>query len=83
MTTHASEHVKQEKHCSIAGQSINVYNHFAIQPEGVSENWQWFYPKTQLNYSWAYTQKMLLPQGHLVNSAHYSIICNSQKLETT
>ena len=38
--------------------SAKLYNHFGSQFGCFSENWEWFYLKTQLYKFWAYTQKM-------------------------
>ena len=41
------------------GRTANLYNHFVKQSEVLSENWKYFFLKTQLYHSWAYTQNML------------------------
>jgi hypothetical protein len=69
---HASKDVEQGEHSSIAGRSVNLYNHFGNKSGNFSENWEKFYLKTQLYHSWAYT----IPQGHLLNYIHSSFICN-------
>jgi hypothetical protein len=47
------------EHSSIAGGSSNLHNLYGNQFAHFSENWEYFYLKTQLDLSWAYTQKML------------------------
>jgi hypothetical protein len=54
----AGEDVEKKEYSSIAGQIASWYNHSGNQSGGFSENWRWFYPKTQLYHSWTYTQKM-------------------------
>ena len=34
--------------------STNLYYQIGNQPDAFSENWKYFYLKTQLNLSWAY-----------------------------
>jgi hypothetical protein len=57
--THASEDVEQGEQSIIAGGSAHLYIHFGNQFGIFSENWEYFYIKTQLSHSWAYTQKIL------------------------
>jgi hypothetical protein len=57
-TAHTGKDVEQWEHSSIAGGSSNLYNHSGDQFVTVSEYWKWFYFKTQLYHSSAYTQKM-------------------------
>jgi hypothetical protein len=44
---------------SIAGGIASWYNHSGNQFGSSSENWTWFYLKTQQYHSWEYSQKML------------------------
>ena len=44
---HACEDVEQGENSSIAGESINLYNHYGNQFGCFSENWEQFYLKTQ------------------------------------
>jgi hypothetical protein len=55
----AGEDVEKEEHCSIAGGIASWYNHSGNQCGGSSENWTYYYLRTQLHDSWAYTQMML------------------------
>jgi hypothetical protein len=57
------------------------YNHSGNQSVLSIENWTQYYLRTQLNHSWAYTQK--IQQGHMLQYVHSSLIYNSQKLERT
>jgi hypothetical protein len=66
MTTHVGEDVEKEEHSSIADEIANWYNHSGNQSGGSSEDWQYIYLKTQLYYSWEYTQKM----PHHATGAH-------------
>jgi hypothetical protein len=84
VTTHVGEDVEKEEHSSIAGGIANWYSHPGNQSGSSSENWKYIYLKTQLNHSWEYTPKCpTMPQGHVFHYIHSSLICNSQKLETT
>jgi hypothetical protein len=47
------------KEFSIAGGIASWHNHAGIQSGSSSENWKYFYLKTQLYHYWAYTQKMI------------------------
>jgi hypothetical protein len=40
MTEHAGEDVEKEEHSSIAGGTVNWYNHSGNQSSGSSENWK-------------------------------------------
>ena len=51
--------MEQEEYYSTADWSANLYNHFGNQFDILSENWEYFYLKTKLYYSWAYTQNIL------------------------
>jgi hypothetical protein len=53
------KNVDKEEHSSIAGGIVSWYSHSGNQYGGSSENWTWYYLRTQLYLSWAYTQKML------------------------
>ena len=64
------------------GGSVNLYSCFENQYGSFSENWDSIYLKTQQCHSWAYTQRIFIPQGHLLNYVHSSIICNRQNVET-
>jgi hypothetical protein len=50
--------VEKEEHSSIAGGIVNWYNHSQSQSGDSSENWTYYYMRTQLYHSWAYTQTM-------------------------
>jgi hypothetical protein len=58
MTAHIGEDVEQGEHHFIAFQSANLYNHSGNQFGSFSENWEKFFPRTQLEYSWVYNQNM-------------------------
>jgi hypothetical protein len=84
VTTDAGEDVEKEEHSSIAGGIASWYNHSGNQSGISSETWKYFYRKKQLYHSWAYTQKMLHNTTEVCAAyVHSSLICNSQKLETT
>ena len=53
-SAYAGKDVEKEKHSFIAGGSANSYNHFANQFGGFSDNWEYFYLKTQLYCPWEY-----------------------------
>jgi hypothetical protein len=59
VTADAGKNVVKEEHSSIAGGIASWYNHVGNQYDHSSENWTQCYLRTQLYYSWAYTQKML------------------------
>jgi hypothetical protein len=59
VTAGAGKHVEKEEHFSIAGWIASWYNHPGSQFGGSSDNWTYYYLKTQLYHSWVYTQKML------------------------
>ena len=64
--------------------SPKLYSHFENQYGGFSENWESVYIKRHSdiipgNIHKGYT---IIPQGHLLNNVHSSIICNNQNLET-
>jgi hypothetical protein len=59
VTADAGEDMEKEKHSSIVGGIASWYNHYQNQFGGSSENWTYYYLRTQLCHSWAYTQKML------------------------
>jgi hypothetical protein len=82
MTAHAGEDVEKGEHSSIASEIANWYSR--NQSVVFSENWKLFYLKTQLYHSWTYNQRMSTKsQGHMLHYDYSSLICNSQKLETT
>jgi hypothetical protein len=54
---HVGEGVAKEEHFSIAGGIEKWHNHSGNQFGGSSENWKWFYLKTQQYHSWKYTQE--------------------------
>jgi hypothetical protein len=58
VTADAGEDVEKEEHSSITSGIASWYNHSGNQSGGSSESWTKYYPKIQLYYSWAYTQKM-------------------------
>ena len=83
MAACAGEDVEQGEHSSFAGGSANLYNHFENQYGSSLKNWDSTYLKTQLYYSWAYTQSTLHTTTRtLLNYVHSNFICNSQKLES-
>jgi hypothetical protein len=49
---------KNGEHSSIVGGITSWYNPSGNQSGCFSENWKYFYLRTQLFHSWAYTQKM-------------------------
>jgi hypothetical protein len=60
VTGHAGKYVEKEEHFFIVNAIINWYNNFSgSQSVSSSENWKWFYLKTQLYFPWANTQRML------------------------
>jgi hypothetical protein len=59
VTADAGEDVDKEEHSSIAGGIASCYNHSGNQFGGSSENWTYYYLRTQLYNSWAYTQKTI------------------------
>ena len=81
VTAHAGEDTEKEEHSSITAGVANWYNHSGKFSGSFSENWNYFYQKTQQYHSLVYTQK--IPQGHVLHYVHISFICNRQKLETT
>jgi hypothetical protein len=58
VTPHAGEKIQNEKHSSIAGGIAKWYNPSGNHSGASLENWKYFYLKTELYHSWAYTQKM-------------------------
>jgi hypothetical protein len=40
-----------------AGGIASWYNHFGNQSGSFSDNWEYFYQRTPLYHSWAYTQR--------------------------
>jgi hypothetical protein len=58
MTADAGKDVEKVKHSSIVGGTASWYNHSGNQFGGSSENWTYFYQKTQQHHFWVYTQKM-------------------------
>ena len=61
MTILAGKDVQQEQHFSTAAESTNLYKYFENLFQGSSEDWEYFYLKTKLSYSWEYAQKILHP----------------------
>jgi hypothetical protein len=47
--------VDKGEHSSIACWECKLYNLFEKQFDVFTENWEWFYLKTELYHSWAYT----------------------------
>ncbi|KAL6070475.1 hypothetical protein STEG23_006062 [Scotinomys teguina] len=82
-TVHVGEDVEQEEHFSTVGGNADWYNHYGKQYGEFSENWESFFLQTQPYHSWAYIPKEcpVIPQGHVLNYVHSSIICNSQNLK--
>jgi hypothetical protein len=78
VAAHAREDVEQGRHSSIAHGTANLYYHSGNQFGGFSENWQYFYLKTLIYYSWTYSQRMIhhptktLAQLH--TSTQYNIL---------
>jgi hypothetical protein len=58
VTADAGKDVDKEKHSAIAGGIATWYNHPGNQFGSSSENWTYYYLRTQLYLSWAYTQKI-------------------------
>jgi hypothetical protein len=59
VTADAGKYVEKEEYSSIAGGIASWYNYSGNQSDVSSENWTWYYLRTQLYHFWAYTQKML------------------------
>jgi hypothetical protein len=59
VTVDAGEVVKKEDNSAIAGGIASWYNHFGNQFCSSSENWAYYYLRTQIYHSWTYTQKLL------------------------
>jgi len=57
VTTNAGKVVEKEEHSSIVGGIADWYNHSGNQSGGSSENWTLSSLRTQLYFSWAYTQR--------------------------
>jgi hypothetical protein len=69
----AGEDVKKEEHSSIAVGIARWYNHSGNQFGGSSENWTYYYLRTQQYHSWACTQKML---QHVIRT--HAPLCSQQ-----
>ena len=59
MTADAGKDEEKEEHFSTVGGIVNWYNHSGNQSGGSSENWTYYYLKTQLFNFWAYTPEKL------------------------
>jgi hypothetical protein len=57
VTADAGEDVEKEEHSFIAGGIASWYNHTGNQFGSSSENWTYYYLRTQLYHSWAYIQE--------------------------
>jgi hypothetical protein len=55
----AGENVEKKEDSSIEGDLASLYNHCGYQSGGSSINWLYYYLRTQLYHSMAYTQMML------------------------
>jgi hypothetical protein len=69
VTADADKDVEKEQHSSTAGGLASWYNHSGNQSGDSSENWDYFYVKTQLYHSWAYTEKMF----HYTTGTHVQL----------
>ena len=59
MTADAGEDVEKEGHFSTVGVVVNWYKHSRKQTGDSSENWTYYYLKTQLFHFWAYALEKL------------------------
>jgi hypothetical protein len=59
VTANVGEDIENEEYSSIAGGISRWCNHSGNQFGGFSENWTYYYLRTQLYHSWAYIQNML------------------------
>jgi hypothetical protein len=59
VTADAGKDVEKEEHSSIAGGIASWFDHSGNQSGRSSENRTYYYLRTQLYHSWAYTQKIL------------------------
>ncbi|KAL6075111.1 hypothetical protein STEG23_022550, partial [Scotinomys teguina] len=82
-TAYVGEDVEQGEHSSAAGGSGNWYSHFGNQYGGSSENWESAYLKTYTTLGHISKECSVIPQGHMLNYVHSSVIHNIQNLETT
>jgi hypothetical protein len=59
VTADAGKDVEKDDHSSIAGGVESWYNHSGNKSGSSLENWTYYFLRTQLYHSWAYTQKTL------------------------
>jgi hypothetical protein len=59
VTADAGKDVEKKENSSIAGGIASWYDHSGAHFDSSSENWTYYYLRTQLYHSWVYTQKML------------------------
>jgi hypothetical protein len=71
VTADAGKDVEKEEHSSISGGIASWFNHYGNQFGDSSENWTYYYLRTQLYHSCIYTQKMF----HLVIRTHV-LLCS-------
>ncbi|KAL6081158.1 hypothetical protein STEG23_016403 [Scotinomys teguina] len=83
-TVHVGEDVEQEEHFSTVGGNADWYNHYGKQYGEFSENWNHSSSRpSHTTLGHIPKECPVIPQGHMLNYVHSSIICNSQNLETT
>jgi hypothetical protein len=77
--------VKKEEHSSITGGIANWYNYSGNQSDGSSEKLEIALPEDPAIPLLGILPKRCssISQGHVFHYVHSSLICNSQKLETT
>jgi hypothetical protein len=73
MTADAGEDMEKEEHSSTVGRIASFYNHPGNQFCIFSERSTYYYLRTQLYHSWAYTQKML---QHVIRK--HAPLCSQQ-----
>ena len=59
MTADVGEDAKKEAHFSTVGGVVNWYNHSGNQSGDSSDNWTWYYLKTEFFHFWEYTPEKL------------------------
>jgi len=83
VTVHVDEEVKKEEHSYIAYGIVHWYNHSGNRSGDSSKIGIDLLEDPAYN-SWAYISKCpIMPQGHMFHYVYSSLVCDSQKLETT